>query len=137
MTNRYQRTGANADPAGDILMAPRIALELWNPFLAGALNGSSISQALGGLGTVAVEWQDFVRRRLTEDAALLERLTRSTTPDQVLAAYGDFWRKAGEDYGSEITTMTKLMADMTNKMAVAAQPATEEASTKLFHREAA
>ena len=135
MTNRYQRTGANADPAGDILMAPRIALALWNPFLAGALNGST--QALGELRTVAVEWQDFVRRRLTEDAALLERLTRSTTPDQVLAAYGDFWRKAGEDYGSEVTTMTKLMADMTNKMAVVAQSATEAANTKLFQREAA
>jgi hypothetical protein len=135
MTNRYQRTGANADPAGDILMAPRIALALWNPFLAGALNGST--QALGEFRTVAVEWQDFVRRRLTEDAALLERLTRSTTPDQVFAAYGDFWRKAGEDYGSEVTTMTKLMADMTNKMAVAAQSATEEANTKLFQREAA
>jgi hypothetical protein len=116
-------------------MAPRIALALWNPFLAGALNGST--QALGELRTVAVEWQDFVRRRLTEDAALLERLTRSTTPDQVFAAYGDFWRKAGEDYGSEVTTMTKLMADMTNKMAVAAQSATEEANTKLFQREAA
>jgi hypothetical protein len=135
MTNRYQRTGSNADPATNILMAPGFALALWNPFLAGALDGST--QALGEFRTVATEWQDFVGRRLKEDAALLERLTRSTTPDQVLTAYGDFWRKAGEDYGSEITTMTKLVADMTNKMAVAAQSATEEASTKLFHREAA
>lgn|SRR5262245_9290640 len=134
MTNGYQRTAANAHP-GALLMAPGMALTLWNPFLAGALDGGT--KALGDFSTVAAEWQDFVRRRFKQDVALLERLTRSTAPDQVLAAYADFWRKAGEDYSNEITTMTKLMTDMTSKMAVAAQSATEEASTRLFHREAA
>ncbi len=108
---------------------------MWNPFLAGALDEST--QALGEFNTIAREWQDFVGRRLKEDVALLQRLARGTRPDEVIAAYADFWRKAGEDYGNEITTMTKLMTDMTSKMAVAAQSAAEEASTRPFQRQAA
>lgn len=134
MAGRFQRSGATAGQSANILEAPGIALTIWNPFLAVALSGNA--QALGELGTITDEWQDFVSRRLKEDVALLQRLTRSTTPDQILVSYSDFWRKAGEDYANEITTMTKLMTDITNKMAVAAQSATEEASTKMFHREA-
>jgi hypothetical protein len=55
--------------------------------------------------------------------------------DALFAAYADFWRKAGEDYGNEITTMTRLMTDMTSKAILAAQSATEEASTRLTRRE--
>jgi hypothetical protein len=112
-------------------MAPGIALTTWNPFLAGVN-----SQGLEELGTIADEWQAFVGRRLKEDVALLQRLTRSTTLDQVLSAYADFWHKAGEDYGSEITKMTKLMTDMTSRMTAAAQSATEEASTQLQRKAA-
>jgi hypothetical protein len=104
---------------------------MWNPFLA------ADGEALGGFGTIAREWQDFVGRRLKEDVALMQRLARCSTPDQVLSAYGDFWRKAGEDYGKEITTLTGLMTDMAGKLAVAAQSATDEASGRLFQREAA
>jgi hypothetical protein len=132
MANRYKGSGANVDQNANILMAPGIALTTWNPFLAGALN----SQGLEELGTIADEWQGFVGRRLKEDVALLQRLTRSTTPDQVLSAYADFWQKAGEDYGSEITKMTKLMTDMTSRMTTAAQSATEEASTQLQRKAA-
>jgi histone H3/H4 len=116
-------------------MAPLIAFNVWNPFLAGAVHGNS--QALGDLSTIADEWQNFLSRRLKEDVALLQRLTRSTSPDQVLAAYADFWHKAAEDYGNEVTTVTKLMADMTGRIAVATQSATEDASTKLVPRKAA
>jgi ABC-type Fe3+ transport system substrate-binding protein len=104
---------------------------MWNPFLSGH------AEALGGLSTIAHEWQDFLGRRLKEDVALMQRLSRSTTPVQILSAYTDFWRKAGEDYGEQVTTMTDLMTDVTNKLAVAAQSATDEAGTRLFQREAA
>jgi hypothetical protein len=104
---------------------------MWNPFLG--LN----ADALGGFGALAREWEDFVSRRLKEDVALVQRLTRSSTPDQVLSAYTDFWRKAGEDYGKEITILTDLMTDMTSNMAAAARSGTEEVSTKLFQRKAA
>jgi hypothetical protein len=68
---------------------------------------------------------------------LLQRLARSTRPDEVLAAYAEFWRRAGEDYDKEVTTMTTPMTEITSKMAVAAQPATEETNSRLLQREAA
>jgi hypothetical protein len=78
-----------------------------------------------------------VGRRLKEDVALVQRLARCSTPGQALSAYGDFWRKAGEDYGKEITTLTGLMTDMADKLAEAAQSATDEASARLVQLEAA
>jgi phasin protein len=128
-------SAGNADQIANFFLAPGVGLMMWNPYLAGAFDGST--QALGEFSTVAAEWQDFLGRRLKEDVALLHRLSRSTTSDEILAAYADFWCKAGEDYGKEITTITKLMTDMTSKIAVTAQSATEEASTKLFQRQAA
>jgi Phasin protein len=133
MANRNQRTGGGVEQWGNVPLAPNTALTAWCSLLTGATN----AQAVGEIGAIASEWQTFVGRRLKEDVDFLQRLTRSAGPDQVVAAYADFWRKAGEDYGNEIATMTKLMADMTSRMAVAAQSATEEASTRLSHREAA
>jgi hypothetical protein len=130
MANKYQPTGVQQ--RAYIPMGPAIALTAWSSLLTGVN-----TQAVGELGNIADEWRNFVGLRLKEDVAFLQRLRQSTGPDQVLAAYADFWRKAGEDYGNEIATMTKLATDMTNKMAVAGQSATEEANTKLFHREAA
>ena len=127
---KYQPTGVQQ--RAYIPMGPAIALTAWSSLLTGVN-----TQAVGEFGTIADEWRIFVGLRLKENVALLQRLTQSTGPDQVLAAYADFWRKAGEDYSNEVAKMTKLVTDMTNKMAVAGQSATEEASTKLFHREAA
>src|SRR5262245_54276883 len=118
-------SGGYADQSANIFMAPGIAFATWNQFLTGVLNpqanpflaGVLNPDALGDLRTMADEWQGFWSRRLKEDIALLERLTRSTAPDQVISAYADFWHKAGEDYGNEITTMTKLMTGMTSKVA--------------------
>jgi hypothetical protein len=104
---------------------------MWNPFLAADV------EALGGFGTIAREWQDFVGRRLKEDVALMQRLARCSTPDEVLSTYADFWRKAGEDYGKEVTTLTGLMTDTAGKLAVAAQSATDKASARLSEREPA
>ena len=50
-----------------------------------------------------------------EDFALMQRLAHGGTPDQILAAYSDFWQKAAEDYGKEFTTMSKLMTAVTTK----------------------
>ena len=78
----------------DMFLAPASRPQHVNPFLAGALKGNA--QAHHGFGTIASEWQDFVGRRLREDIALMQRLTQSRTPDQILAAYTDFWQKAAE-----------------------------------------
>jgi hypothetical protein len=133
MPSRFQRSGA--DQGANMFMAPGVALALWNPFLTGALTGNT--QAFGEFGTIAREWQNFVNRRLKEDVALFQRLGRSAKPDEILEAYAEFWRKAGEDYGEEITTMTKLMTEITTKAAVTAQSAIEDANTRLSQREAA
>jgi hypothetical protein len=107
-------------------MTPPVALIMWNPFLATALRVNA--RAREAFGTLGTEWQDFAGRQLKENLALMERLTQSRTHDQFIASFTDFWRKAMEDYGREVTTMTKLMTGAMNKMLSAAQSATDEAT---------
>jgi hypothetical protein len=96
--------------------------------LTEALKGNA--QAHEGFGAIASEWQEFLVRRIKEDMALMQRLTQSRTPEQILAAYSDFWQKAGEDYGNEIATLSKLMAGVTTEMVVAAQSDIDDARRK-------
>jgi hypothetical protein len=49
--------------------------------------------------------------------ALMQRLTRSHSPDHILAAYADFWHQAAADYGKELTTMTRLVTGVMSKNA--------------------
>jgi hypothetical protein len=114
------------DQGSNIFLGPALALSMWNPFLAGAVSWSG--QANEGFGTIFCEWQNFVGRRLKEDRLFLERLSASRTPEQIMQAYTDFWQKAAEDYGKETTTLTKLMAGLGSRLAVAAQHATDEAT---------
>ena len=131
MSNQPKRGSAgNVGHTPGIPVAPGLALMMWNPFLTGDV------EALGAFGTIAGEWQDFVGRRLKEDVALVERLARCSRPDHVLSAYVDFWRKVGEDYGNEITTMTDLMTDVAGKMAAAAQSSTDEVTERMLQRKA-
>jgi len=120
-----QLGNVSGEQSCNVFLAPALAWNAWNPFLAAALKGNA--QAQEGFGTIAREWQGFVGHRLQADIALLQRLTRCATSDQLLAAYTDFWRKAAEDYGKELTTMTKLMTGITSKMV-----ATEEVRTPQF-----
>ena len=108
-----------------MFFAPVLALGMWNPLLAGSPRGNARSHE--GFGTIAIEWQDFVGRRLKEDFLLMRCLTHTRTPDQIFAVYADFWQKAAKDYGLEITTMSKLMIGVTTKMPTAAQSPTVEA----------
>jgi hypothetical protein len=137
MSSRIARANVGKDDQSqNMLLAPALAFSMWNPFLAGALRGNAHIHE--GFGTIASEWQDFVGRRLKEDVALMQRLTSSRAPDQILVAYSDFWQKAVEDYGKEITTMFELMTGLATKSVSAAQSATDEARTNMFpSREAA
>ena len=85
-------------------------------------NGGFLAPAL----MFASEWQDFVGRRVKEDFDLMQRLTRSSTPNQILVAYTDFWQKAAEDYGNEIATISKLMTEAATKMTTTMQAAALE-----------
>jgi hypothetical protein len=125
MSKRIARaTAGNADQSQSVLLAPALAFSMWNPFLAGALRGNA--QMHEGFGAIASEWQDFVGRRLKEDVALMQRLTQSQAPDQIWAAYTDFWQKAAEDYGKEITTISKLMTSLATNVVSDAQSATDD-----------
>jgi len=77
---------------------------------------------------IASEWQDFVGRRVKEDFVLMQRLTRSSTPNQILVAYTDFWQKAAEDYGNQVATISKLMTDAATRMTTTMQTAVREAT---------
>jgi hypothetical protein len=127
MTDRIPLGNAgNTDQNPNIFLA----FSLWNPFLAGALKGNA--QANQCFRAIMSESQDFVARRLRENLLLMQRLTHSSTPDQVLVAYTDFWSKAAEDYGHEITTMSNLMTGVTAKMVTAAQSAVDESASNVF-----
>lgn len=108
--------------------APVLALAMWNPFLAGAAkwNGGTHD----GFATLVGEWQNFLGRRLKEDLTLVQRLTGCTSPDQIWAAYAEFWQKAAEDYACECVTMSKLASSVTDKTLRATQSAAEEAGSR-------
>jgi len=114
-----------------MVLTPALTFGAWNPFLAAALKGNA--QAHEGFGTLASEWQGFVAARLQEDVALMQRLTRCCSPHQILDAYTDFWHKAAEDYGKEVTSLTKLMTGVTSKMVAASQAAAGEARADQGH----
>jgi hypothetical protein len=56
----------------------------------------------------------------------MQRVAQSRTPDQVSAAYADFWQRAVEDYGKEYVVMGRLVAGLTSKVMAAAQSVAEE-----------
>ena len=85
-------------------------------------NGRFLAPAL----MIAGEWQNFVGRRVREDFDLMQRLTRSGTPNQILVAYIDFWQKATEDYGNEIATISKLMTEAATNMTTTKQAAARD-----------
>jgi hypothetical protein len=98
-------------------------LGLWNPFLSMAqLNG----HAADGIGTLFSEWQNFVSHRLRQDLLFMQQLTQCASPDQVAAAYADFWQKAFTEYSNELTTMSNLLTGITNKAISQAHSASQE-----------
>jgi hypothetical protein len=122
--NQMTHEGNGFEHTQAIFLVP--ALSVWNPFLAAALNGNA--QAREGFGAIAREWQGFVAARLQEDTKLMQRLTRCRSPNQILHAYADFWHKAADDYGKEITSLTELMTGVTSKAVAASSAAAGEAS---------
>jgi Phasin protein len=118
----------NADATTNIFLAPALVLGKWTSLFTSAPKRNE--QANEGLATIAKEWQDFMRRRLKEDSVLIQRLTHSGTPNQILVAYVDYLQKAAEDYGDEIATMSLLITRVANWMDIIAQAPTRVAG---FH----
>jgi Phasin protein len=138
MSNRYQVGEAGksyAEQNQHVFFGPAAALSMWTPFLAHMLKGNANAQE--GFGTIATEWRGFVSHRLQEDLTLTQRLSHCRTAEQILAAYTEFWRKAVEDYGKEVTSMTKLVTGVTRNMALAAPSLAEENRAKSYASEKA
>ena len=96
------------------------------------------AQAFAAYSTIGSELQGFVARRINEDFALVRAVSQCRTPQELVTAYTDFWRKAAEDYGKEVTTLAKLMTNATSRIVAAAQPAiVEETTASVPWREAA
>jgi len=123
-----QASRNTSDQTPNLSLAPALALAMWTPLLAGAAKWNG--ETHDGFATLVGEWQNFLGRRLKEDLALVQRLTRCTSPDQIWGAYADFWQKAAEDYSCECVTMSKLVAGVTEKTFRATQSATEEAVSR-------
>lgn len=54
------------------------------------------------------QWQTFVRRRISEDFRLLQRVGTAGNVEQLVGIYGKFWQQAVEDYAREYAAITKL-----------------------------
>lgn len=100
-------------------------LPVWNPQLLAP------SKFYEHLITVAIEYQQFVARRLQEHKELTQAINRSPTPDQVRDAYAHFWNRASEDYADAMTKLSKLMVDMTAEMMTAAQSDIDQARANM------
>jgi len=107
---------------------PALALGMWSPLWVGVLRWNS--QLYEANGTIASEWQHFVSGRVRQHFAVMQRVAHCRTPDQVCAAFGEFWQKAIEDYGREYLVMGRLVAGVMSKSVAAAQSAAEEESSQ-------
>jgi hypothetical protein len=134
MSGRSQGARAvhgNGRQGPTMLFGPALTFSIWKPFFAGSLKANA--QAQEAFGMIAGEWQAFLAHRLQEDIALMQRLAGSRAPEQILAAHAAFWQKAAEDYGKEFTTISKLMAKVTTRVAQASQAASDEVSRDRWH----
>jgi membrane protein DedA with SNARE-associated domain len=88
---------------------------MWNLLWVGPRKGNP--QVFAGIGAIAGEWQNFVSGRLREDFAFVRRVAQSRSPEQIWAAYVEFWQRAVEDYGKEYMTIGRLAAGVRSQSA--------------------
>lgn len=97
----------------NMFRAPALAFGMWSPLWVGPRKGNA--QVFVGIGAIAGEWQNFVSGRLWKDFAFVRRVAQSRSPDQIWAAYVEFWQRAVEDYGKEYLTIGRLAAGVTSQ----------------------
>ena len=95
------------------------------------------AQTFAAYTTIASEVQGFIARRVNEDFGVVRTFSQCRTPDDLMAAYTEYWRNVAEDYGKEVTRVGKLMANATSKIVSAAHPGTHREATPVRWREAA
>ena len=55
------------------------------------------------------EYHAFVTRRIQDNFGLMQRLSECRTTSEAMTAYADYWNKAADDCGKEVTILTKLV----------------------------
>jgi hypothetical protein len=115
--------------AANWFAAPAMFLGLWNPFLIGLTKSNG--HAVVGFGTLASEWQSFVAHRLEQDMLLLQQLAQCRSPNEVAAAYTEFWQRAVTEYARESVTMSNLLAGISGKAVAVAQSVSEETTKRV------
>lgn len=88
---------------GTSIVAPSI---WWMPAMA--FHTSWNAKLHENLLAFSDEWQAFVRRRISEDLRLLQRVGTAGNVEQLVGIYGKFWQQAVEDYAHEYAAITKL-----------------------------
>jgi hypothetical protein len=110
----------------DILISPARFVGLWQPFLVGMTQYNG--HAAQGIGALVMEWQNFVGHRLTQDMQFMQQVATCKSPDEISAAYADFWWNAYAEYTKEFTTLNKLLAGMTTRVLSNAHSPSKEAA---------
>jgi hypothetical protein len=126
MLNRSRRPDGWDPEAPNYFATPTALLGLWNPFLIAMAHFDG--HVAEGVATLFSEWQHFVIHRLTRDMQLLQQLANCKSPDQIGAAYAEFWQRAFADYAEEFATLNKLVTGTTNKAISHMHSASEEAA---------
>jgi hypothetical protein len=80
-----------------------------------------------GFTTIFTEWQTFVAHRVQQDLMLWQRVAKSTTPQEIVAAHTEFWPKVFLDYWQEYATISKLLVGIAGNVTSETQTVTLDA----------
>lgn len=75
-------------------------------------------------------WMNFLGERFKKDAALLERLSKCTKPEDMNAVHSEFYKEAVQDYRLEFAEMAELGELAVLRMANSGQVDTDQEQTK-------
>lgn len=128
---------ARQQQAGHVnpFMPPALALNILWPVQTGTADYNA--KAIDGVGKVATEWLDFVRRRMGEDVRLATRLTAARSMPEWWGIYADFLQQAVQDYWNEYAAIGRLAGDIVRAPADATEEGREASGEGALRRQAA
>jgi hypothetical protein len=93
------------------------------------LNGRFIEQ----VSKANNEWLGFVNRRIKEDIAASQRIMECKTPQDLFAAYSDFFQRAQAQYQAEFQYFARLNQKLADETATVMKNHIEDASVEMRH----
>jgi len=116
-TTATSRPAEAAGAAGNPFLFGALAPEMWRP--AFAWSAEANEKFHRAFVALSYEWQGFLGRRAKEDMSLLQRISSSSSPEGVWAAYVAFFQKAAEEYAQEFARLSTLLVRLQSPNAVA------------------